>query len=212
MDVGRAFVFTFEDTDWLKKIVLVAIIGLIPIVGQIWLLGWSTEITRRVIKKDPIQLAGFDDFGGTLVLGLKAFVIGFVYSIPMFIFIMPPSIAPVLFDSNESSALISLVITCCSCLMLLYAILLAFIFPAAFGELAATDQLGSAMNPGRIIELLRAKPGAYVIAWLGAILAGFIGGVGIILCMVGVIFTMAYAYAIIGHLYGQAYVQATETA
>lgn len=212
MDVGRAFVFTFEDSDWLKKIVLVGIIGLIPIIGQIWLLGWSTEITRRVIKKDTIQLAGFDDFGGTLVLGLKAFVIAFVYSIPMFIFLLPTSITPILFDPNESGALISLVITCCSCLMLLYAILLAFIFPAAFGELAATDQLGSAMNPGRILELLRANPGAYVIAWFGAILAGFIGGLGIILCMVGVIFTMAYAYAIIGHLYGQAYVQATETA
>ncbi len=212
MDIGRAFVYPFEDPDWLKKIVIVAVISLIPVIGQIWLLGWSIEITRRVIKKDPIQLAGFDDFGGMLMLGLKAFVIGFVYSIPMFFFILPPSITPLIFDPNQSSALISLVITCFTCLMLLYGILLAFIFPAAFGELAATDQLGSAIHPGRILGLLRADPGAYVITWLGAIAAGFIAGLGIILCFVGVIFTMTYAYAIIGHLYGQAYIQATEAA
>ncbi len=212
MDIGRAFVYPFEDPDWLKKIVIVAVISLIPVIGQIWILGWSIEITRRVIKKDPIQLAGFDDFGGMLMLGLKAFVIGFVYSIPMFFFILPPSITPLIFDPNQSSALISLVITCFTCLMLLYGILLAFIFPAAFGELAATDQLGSAIHPGRILGLLRADPGAYVITWLGAIAAGFIAGLGIILCFVGVIFTMTYAYAIIGHLYGQAYIQATEAA
>lgn len=212
MDVGRAFSFTFDDPDWLKKIVIVAIISLIPFIGQVYLLGWSTEITRRVIKKDPVQLAGFEDFGGSLVLGLKAFVIAFVYSIPLIIFVMPTSIAPAILDYDDFGWLISIIITCCSCLMLLYGILLAVIYPAAFGELAATDSLGAAIHPSRILELLRADFGAYLIALLGAIIAGFIGSLGMILCFIGVIFTMAYAYAVMGHLYGQAYVKATEAA
>jgi hypothetical protein len=44
MDVGRAFAFTFEDQDWLKKIAVVAIISLIPVIGQLWLLGWSSKL------------------------------------------------------------------------------------------------------------------------------------------------------------------------
>ena len=212
MDIGRAFVFPFEDSDWVKKLVVIAIISLIPIIGQVWLLGWSTEITRRVIRKDTEQLAGFDDLGAQLVLGLKAFVIGFVYAIPMFIFAAPIPLTSVFAGSDTADTVIPLVSACCGCLLLIYGILLAFIIPAGFGELAATDQLGSAINPARILELIRADFGAYVIAWLGAIVAGFIGGLGIILCFVGMIFTMAYAYAIIGHLYGQAYVKATEAA
>jgi len=212
MDIGRAFVFPFEDSDWVKKLVVIAIISLIPVVGQVWLLGWSTEITRRVIRKDTVQLAGFDDLGDQLVLGLKAFVIGFVYAIPMFIFASPIPLSSVFAGSDSADTVIPLVSVCCGCLLLIYGILLAFIIPAAFGELAATDQLGKAIHPGRIFELLRGDFGAYIVAWLGAIVAGFIGGLGIIICVVGVIFTMAYAYAIIGHLYGQAYVKATEPA
>ncbi len=212
MDIGRAFVFPFEDSDWVKKLVVIALISLIPIIGQVWLLGWSTEITRRVIRKDTEQLAGFDDLGAQLVLGLKAFVIGFVYAIPMFIFAAPIPLASVFAGSDTADTVIPLVSACCGCLLLIYGILLAFIIPAGFGELAATDQLGSAINPARILELIRADFGAYVIAWLGAIVAGFIGALGLIICVVGVIFTSAYAYAIIGHLYGQAYNKATEAA
>ncbi|MFA9406486.1 MAG: DUF4013 domain-containing protein [Anaerolineales bacterium] len=212
MDVGRAFVFPFEDSDWVKKLLVIAIISLIPVVGQVWLLGWSTDITRRVIRKDTVQLAGFDNLGDQLVLGLKAFVIGFVYAIPMFIFASPIPISSVFAGSDSADTVIPLVSVCCGCLLFIYGILLAFIIPAAFGELAATDKLGSAIHPGRILELLRGDFGSYIIAALIAIIAGFIGGLGIILCVVGVIFTMAYAYAIIGYVYGQAYLKATETA
>jgi hypothetical protein len=169
------------------------------------------EVARRVIRGDTVPLAGWDDFGGTLILGLKAFVISFVYAIPIMVFSIP-TLAPALATSEETRTVLAFLTTCCSCLIVLYALLLALIFPAALGELAATDSLGAAINPSRILELLRANFGAYLIAWLGAIAAGFVGSLGVILCFVGLLFTMAYAYAVIGHLYGQAYKQATAAA
>lgn len=208
MDVGRAFVFPFEDDEWLKKVLLTAVISLIPVIGPLWLLGWMVEIARRVIKGDAVVLAGFEDFGGTLVLGLKAFVIGLVYAIPMVIFFIP-MYAPLFADSDEAVAALSFLATCCGCLFFLYGLLLALIYPAAYGELAATDSLGAAIHPARILELLRADFGAYLVAWLGSIAAGFIASLGFIFCIVGVIFTAAYAYAVVGHLYGQAYKKAT---
>ena len=39
MDFGLAFSYLFKDPDWFKKIVIVALIGLIPIVD-----GWSSLV------------------------------------------------------------------------------------------------------------------------------------------------------------------------
>ena len=170
-------------------------------------LGWSLDIARRVINNDPSPLTNpFDDFGGYLMLGLKAMVIGLVYSLPLLIFVLPGSII----GANAESENVALALSVCvGCFSLIYGILLALAMPAAYGILAATDNLGQALNPGKIIEVFRGAPAAYLITILGIIIAGFIAGLGSIACGVGVLATGAYANAMMGHLYGQAYKQAT---
>ena len=39
-DVGNAFNWAFRDPHWLSKFLIIALIGLIPIVGQINTFGW----------------------------------------------------------------------------------------------------------------------------------------------------------------------------
>jgi hypothetical protein len=210
MDFGLSFSFPFQDEEWVKKIVLTAVISLIPIIGQLALIGWLVELTRRVIRGDTEPLPDWADFGGILVLGLKMFAIGFVYALPLMFATIPMAIFDSLIDSDSAAALYTIVTICFSCFALIYGLALAFFFPAAVGELAATDNLGTAINPMNIIAHLRAAPSAYLLAFLGTIVAGFLSGFGIILCFVGVIFTTVYAYAVQGHLYGQAYLEATK--
>ena len=207
MDIGRSFSFVFEDEEWIKKVLLAAVASIIPVVGQFMVLGWSLDIARRVINNDPSPLTNpFDDFGGYLMLGLKAMVIGLVYSLPLLIFVLPGSII----GANAESENVALALSVCvGCFSLIYGILLALAMPAAYGILAATDNLGQALNPGKIIEVFRGAPAAYLITILGIIIAGFIAGLGSIACGVGVLATGAYANAMMGHLYGQAYKQAT---
>ena len=210
MDFGLSFSFPFQDEEWVKKIVLTAVISLIPIIGQLALIGWLVELTRRVIRGDTEPLPDWADFGGILVLGLKMFAIGFVYALPLMFATIPMAIFDSLIDSDSAATLYTIVTLCFSCFALIYGLALAFFFPAAVGELAATDNLGAAINPMNIIAHLRAAPSAYLLAFLGTIVAGFLSGFGIILCFVGVIFTTVYAYAVQGHLYGQAYLEATK--
>lgn len=210
MDFGLSFSFPFQDEEWGKKIVLTAVISLIPIIGQLALIGWLVELTRRVIRGDTEPLPDWADFGGILVLGLKMFAIGFVYALPLMFATIPMAIFDSLIDSDSAAALYTIVTLCFSCFALIYGLALAFFFPAAVGELAATDNLGAAINPMNIIAHLRSAPSAYLLAFLGTIIAGFLSGFGIILCFVGVIFTTVYAYAVQGHLYGQAYLEATK--
>lgn len=209
MDFGLAFSFPFQDEGWVKKVVLTAVISLIPIIGQIALIGWLVELTRRVIRGDAEPLPDWADFGGILVLGLKMFAIGFVYAIPLMFMTIPMAIFDALVDSDSAVALYTIVTLCFSCFALIYGLALAFFIPAAVGELAATDNLGAAINPTNIIAHVRTAPSAYLLAFLGTIVAGFLSGFGIILCFVGVILTAVYASAIQGHLYGQAYLEAT---
>ncbi|MGD8731588.1 MAG: DUF4013 domain-containing protein, partial [Anaerolineales bacterium] len=98
---------------------------------------------------------------------------------------------------------------CISCFGLLYGLALAFFLPAAYGELAATDDLGASFNIGKIFGHIRAAPSAYLLTFLGMIAAGILASFGVILCFVGVLFTGAYSYAVQGHLFGQAYKEAT---
>lgn len=209
MDFSLSFSFPFQDEGWVKKIVLTAVISLIPIIGQLALIGWLVELTRRVIRGDAEPLPDWADFGGILVLGLKMFAIGFVYAIPLMFMTIPMAIFDALVDSDSAVALYTIVTLCFSCFALIYGLALAFFIPAAVGELAATDNLGAAINPTNIIAHVRTAPSAYLLAFLGTIVAGFLSGFGIILCFVGVILTAVYASAIQGHLYGQAYLEAT---
>jgi hypothetical protein len=48
MEFGRAFSYAFEDSEWIKKVGIAALVFLIPLLGLIILMGWSLEIIRRV--------------------------------------------------------------------------------------------------------------------------------------------------------------------
>ncbi len=214
MNFGQAFTYVFEDPDWAKKVLIPALIGIIPLVGQIFLLGWSLDITRRVMQQNPRPLPDLD-FGRQLMDGLKAMVIGLVYAIPIIIIQVPISIVSAGLanngspDQNTVATLFGIVSLCCGGLIFIYSLLLAFYMPAAYANFIANEKLSAGFRFSEIIALLRAAPGAYLLVLLGLIVSGFIGGLGAIACFIGVFATLAYSMAVNGHLYGQAYNEAT---
>jgi hypothetical protein len=210
MDLGLAFTYVFQDEEWVKKILIACVAILIVGIGWIPLLGWMLVTARRVIRQDPKPLADWNDLGGLFTLGLKGIVIVIIAALLPGILAIPYALLGAV--SRNSDTLVTVYSVCYSCFSLLYGLLMAVGLPASFGILAATDQLGEALNPNKIIALVRAAPSAYIMALIGGIVAGFIGSLGSILCGIGILFTYAYATAIQGHLYGQAYAQASPAA
>jgi hypothetical protein len=211
-DFGLAFSFPFQDPDWVKKIAIAAVLMLIPLLGQIAVLGWMVLLAKGVIEGKEHPMPDWEEAGEIFTAGLKAFVIGFVYALPVLVVMVPASLLGWLDSSNNSFSILELAVICLSCFMALYGLLISFVWPAAVGELAATDDLGAALHPGRILRLVQAAPSAYIAVFLGTIAAGIIASFGIVLCFVGVLFTGIYAYAVQGHLLGQAYAQASAAA
>lgn len=213
MEFGLAFSFPFKDQEWFKKIALVALVSLIPVVGQLIVLGWGLEIAKRVIEDNHDTLPELD-FGGQLGRGFQAFVIGFVYALPVFILMIPiQAVGPigVALDLSDDilTPLMVIVSICCGGLLFLYSIFLAFMMPAAYGNFVAKGTIGDGLRFAEVFGLVRSAPVAYLLVIAASLAAGFIGSLGSIACVIGVYLTMAYSQAIIGHITGQAYKQAT---
>jgi hypothetical protein len=213
MEFGRAFTFAFEDQDWVKKLGIAGLLLIIPILGILVVAGWALEVTRRVIHREAELLPDWGNFGDYLVKGLMLWVVGFVYSLPVVLVSACQQGAMIYMQDSSADETMVTAITvlsiCFSCIIFLYSIFIGFVLPAAFAKLAVTGQIGAAFRFGEVFGMVRAAPSAYLIVLLGSIVAGLVGSLGIILCVIGVVFTYAYAMVVNAHLWGQAYNVAT---
>ena len=219
MNLGNAFAFVFEDDQWITKVLLAAAILLlgvafswvlaIPlIIAALLLGGYSVEITRRVIKGDRDALPEWDDWGQLFADGLKVWVIGIVYALPIIIVSLCLSIPTGLLAENAegASGFFGFLL---SCFNFLWAIVLSIVMPAAVGHFVAKDDLGAAFRFGEVFALVRDNLGTFLLTFLMTWVAQIIGGLGALVCGVGVLVTYPYSIMVIGNLYGQAYVEAT---
>ena len=206
MDFGKAFSFVFEDEDWIKKIVVGGLISLIPVIGAFLVLGWGVEVIKRVIRDDAEILPDWSDFGGYLARGFLVFLVAFVYMLPV-ILLQVCSSLPFLYESADETliTLFTIVTVCFGCLTTLYSIAVYLVLPAAIASYADTDDISSAFKLGEIFKMVRDNIGTYAMVFLGGIVAGMVASLGTIACVIGVLFTSVYSFAVNGHLWGQAY-------
>ena len=207
MDFGKSFTFVFEDSDWLKKIAIIALVMLIPVIGELVALGWSLELMRRVMRQNPAPLPDLA-FSDQLVLGLKGFVVSLVYALPLIVLGTLDGLAPTVLASGDSqglAAVVTILMVCCGLLAAVYGLLMLIVLPAAFASFLAADEIAAGFNFREVFGLLRAAPGAYLLTVLGALIGGIIAPLGFIACGIGVLLTGTYVFALLYHLYGQAY-------
>jgi hypothetical protein len=212
MNIGKAFTYVFEDPDYIKKIGIAALMSLIPVAGVFILLGWSIEITRRVIRGEQWPLPEWNDYGRLFMQGLKAFGLSFVYLLPVILINACVQISSIPLQAsldNETMAMaFSGIMLVGACLTIILAIAVSLLLVPALGIYADTDNLGAAFRLGDVFGLLRANVSAYLMAIVGVFLASFVASLGLIACCIGVFVTAALASAVNSHLYGQAYLAA----
>lgn len=216
MDFGLAFTFPFKDQQWFKKLVIPGLVGLIPIVGQFFLVGFGMNVAKRVIEKNPETLPELD-FGGDLKRGFMTFIVGLGYGLPLIILALIFGIIMVAIGglaSNGDSEVAGIVGVVLGfgfgIISLLYGIVMAFFTSASYGNyLAKAEQLGAAFRIPEIWGFLKKAMIPYLLVIVGGVIANLIGSLGSIICAVGLLVTMPYAMAVYGHFIGQAYNLAT---
>jgi hypothetical protein len=198
--ITDAFIWPTRDPEWLMKLVIIALILLIPIVGAINGLGWMLASIDRLrageTKLAPANL-------GYIVRGFPLFVANLAYELAIVLVAAAIYIPAVLMASNEShgsanpaviSGAIILSLLAFS-IVTLGSLALNFAMPSI---VLATDTGGisGGLNLAAVLRRVRANLSNTLIAGLMLIAAGFVGSLGIIACAIGILFTTAYALAI----------------
>ncbi|HEX9921322.1 MAG TPA: DUF4013 domain-containing protein [Anaerolineae bacterium] len=214
MDIGSAFTFVFDDEDWIKKLAIgggITLVGAIltPIIIGLALLlpigGYMLETIKNVRDGQSTPLPEWTDIGGLFSKGLMVFVIFLVYNIPSILLSCASfgiSLAAPNLDSDVAQAL-SFVSICIGCLQFIVGLVAYALIPAALIRYAQFDSLGSAFQFGEIFSFISANMGDYVIAVLLSWVASLVAIFGVILCVVGVFFTLFWSNLVTANLIGQ---------
>jgi len=226
MDIGKSFTFVFEDDRWITKILIAAAIlavgwvfvwlAAIPLILAFLLLaGYQVEITRRVIRGVTPRLPEWDDWGKLLAEGVKFAVIGLVYALPAIVVSICLGVPLGIFGENSQGdpTWVNWVLGGpLACLNILWAIFVALVLPAAVAFYVANDDLGAAFRFGEVVRFTYKNVTTYIVTAIMSWVASLIGGLGTWLCLIGWLATYPYSIMVTGHLYGQAYLQATQPA
>jgi len=201
--------FPFDDPKWQGK----ALIGGLLAIGSMFLFpislvlalplsGYSLRLMRQTIQgKDP-SMPEWDDWGDLFSGGIKAWVVGFVYGLPMLVItccfygsflLMIPVMAAADSDTEMVLAVAGGMMLFYILIFVLMAVMFVVMIPTvyfasvALTRLAATGSLNSAFQFGEVIRLGRRGFPNYLLAFVG--LYGIVGILGIAM--------MAVAYSIV---------------
>jgi hypothetical protein len=197
--IGDAFVWPVRDPEWLSKVLIMGLILLIPIVGAMNGLGWMLATLDRLrAGEEKLPPANFEHLGR----GFQLFVVFLAYYVGLALIaalLYVPAIVLLAEQGRESSStplvLIGLgLLLLGSSFVTLASLALTFATPSI---VLAFDRGGIAGGV-RIDQVGRRATASLIntlIAGLMLIAAGVVGQLGTILCLVGVVFTGAYALA-----------------
>lgn len=194
VDIGRAFNSPFRDARWITKILIGAVMVIIPIFGWFCLAGYGLRIMRRVVDGADTSLPDWTDFGQLFVDGIKAWIVAIIWSLPTIIL------------SGFGNVADNLLLQCLGSLVNIATGMLtaAAIVPVAIsGDMADGLQFQAVVN--RVLNNL----GDYLLLIVMGFVLGLIAAAGAIACIIGVFASIAYALFVHSHLTAQAYRRST---
>lgn len=209
MNFSLGFGFIFQDKEWFKKLILPGLVLLIPIVGWMITLGWALRVTKNVISGVEEPLPDLD-FGGDIIRGFFAFLISFIYSLPV------SALSTItgwfgnwnISGNSASYTLVGVFTALIGLAAFILGLVTSFITLPAIANYIAYDDFGAAFRLGEVFGLIKTNFGGWLIVALGSLLAvGLIAPLGAIACIIGLVVTIPYSFAVMGHLMGQAYVE-----
>lgn len=199
VDVGEAFGFVFRSRNWFGRLAVGALcllffwLFLIPV---FILLGYFVE-TARTISRGGRELPPWTDVG-------KKLREGFVLAVVLFIWGLPGSILSLgSFPMNCVGSSCTYSPSALAPLGGLYSLLLAFLTAAIWSQYLEGG-FGAAFDFRAIFRRAGLQPGMTVMVWLmGSVVTSIIAFLGVILVVIGLLFTFPYAFAVTANLYGQ---------
>lgn len=173
--------YMFKDPNWISKILLGALFGIIPILNFVTF-GYALRVIHSV--KDDVEFPLPEwgkDFGKYFVDGILMAVISFLYGIPAWIL---SGIAGGI-GGSSSSAFATLIAVLFGLLALVYGIALVFLVQAAYINFAIKGNFGAAFEFGRVIEIVKQHAARLLFTVILAVIVGIL--IAIVTLVLGII-------------------------
>jgi hypothetical protein len=207
-DFGKPFTFVFDDPRWLSKILIGGLFYLASflLVGWFFILGYLAQVVRNIVADQKDPLPEWEDLGAFFNEGVRLFGISLVYASPVLVFIAVMIPASILGEmDNRAMQAASGVAGCLACLIVPLLLITMFFLPGAMLFAIVEQRFGAAFEIGRIWPFVRNNIGNYLLAIVIHIIAQNLGGFGVALLCIGVIFTGFWSFLISTHAFAQVY-------
>jgi hypothetical protein len=214
-DFAKPFSYVFDDPEWLSKILiggLFYIAGFL-IIGWFFILGYVARTTRNVIAGNPRPLPEWENLGDFFNEGLRLFGVMLCIILPIVVLaigVMIPAGILSSVDNDGVAAIGGLMSGTIACLIVPLSLAVTFFMPAMLLFAVVEQRFGAAFEFGRIWPFIKQNIGNYVLAIVVYLIARFLGGFGIFLLCIGVVFTGFWSFLITAHGFAQVYRLATQ--
>ncbi len=209
MDIIEEVKFPTKDSEWIMKVLIGGIIGIIPIVNFISY-GYSVKVMKGAIGGNP-GMPKWENWGDLFIKGLMAFIIELIYMIiPILVIgISVGGALMALFTGNFEMFAAALAGAIGGVLIGLILMLIALLLiPMALAMYVKEDSVGAAFRIGEVISRIKSVIGDYIMVYIILIILGVIIGLlriipilGILIMVFGSFYIMLIAYNMFGKVY-----------
>lgn len=223
MDIVKALTFITEDERWTEKLAvgvgILLVSGLLaPVLlgalGFCIIAGYCVRLLQNVRDGHSRPLPEWNQWSEDCVRGLKLFVVSLIWSLPIFVVVVPMGIGAALADSGSEAMEIfgGLVLFGGVCLTMIYGLLVAFLTPGFTIAFARDEEIRSGLQLTEIWRWTQQNLGQVLLVGIIYLAGSFALSIvamvaGVLLCVVGLVVTLPLSVLVTmlfqHHLYGQ---------
>jgi hypothetical protein len=182
---GDNLTYMLKDPKWVSKVLVGALLGLVPILNFVTG-GYALKVINNIREdQEPVLPIWGDGFGKYFTDGLVLFVIGLLYSIPLWLIGMISGVPLALMgagaDQNGPNEALGALFGATSCVIgliaVVYLIVLVFWMQGAIVNYAVKGSFGAAFAFGEILAIVKANASKMVLTVVAVVVASFVVGI-----------------------------------
>ena len=212
-DLGLAFSSPFKDPAWVSKFVIAGAFLFLCLfgIGIPVIVGYLIQVTQRVMRQEEHPLPEWTDVGVKFILGFKYCVVYFVYLLPVFLLVVPLIVFAVAAQMTEAPDAVGIFVTvytfAFTLLIIPYSLALTALSPIIAYRFALRERISDGLNLAAVIGDFKAHWQSTLVVALIAVGVQSFAFVGIFLLIIGVVFSIFYAYLVSAYMHGALYVE-----
>lgn len=213
MDIEEEVKFPTKDSEWIVKVLIGGVLGIIPIINFIEY-GYILKVMKGAIDGNP-GMPKWDDWGNLFINGLIGFVIWLIYLI-IPILIVSASAGGIMMAafSGNMNLMAGMIAGAIGGILigLLLALVLGFLVPMAFAMYMKENSFGAAFRIGEVVSRIKSVFADYITVYIILIVLLFILALLNSIPILGFliwIFGTFYVSVVVFNMFGKVYTRSS---